>query len=72
MERYARYFDVVFMEGGVLHYFHNIDEFMRIMFSLVKPDGKMICSDFHPFTKIVDSLKLEQPTMSYFSTLIMA
>ena len=28
----------------------------------------MICSDFHPFTKILDSLKLERPTMSYFST----
>lgn len=28
----------------------------------------MICSDFHPFTKISDILKLEQPTMSYFST----
>ena len=26
----------------------------------------MICSDFHPFTKIVDSLSLEQPVMSYF------
>ncbi len=28
----------------------------------------MICSDFHPFTKISDILNLEQPAMSYFST----
>ena len=28
----------------------------------------MICSDFHPFTKISDILHFEQPTMSYFST----
>ena len=28
----------------------------------------MICSDFHPFTKIMDALKLETPAMSYFST----
>ena len=28
----------------------------------------MICSDFHPFTKISDILGLQQPTMSYFST----
>jgi hypothetical protein len=28
----------------------------------------MICSDFHPFTKIIDSLGFQQPTMSYFST----
>lgn len=66
--RYGNYFDVVFMEGGVLHYFHDIDAFMEIMFSLLKKGGKMICSDFHPFTKIADILKLEQPAMGYFST----
>ena len=65
--KYAGFFDVVFMEGGILHYFHDIDEFMRMMHALLKPGGKMICSDFHPFTKIMDSLKLERPTMSYFS-----
>jgi len=27
----------------------------------------MICSDFHPFTKISDILNFEQPTTSYFS-----
>ena len=68
MDRYKGYFDLVFMEGGILHYFHDIDEFMNIMYSLLKPGGKMICSDFHPFQKISDILDLEQPTMSYFST----
>ena len=68
MEKYGGYFDVVFMEGGILHYFHDIGEFMHIMYSLLRPGGKMICSDFHPFTKINDSLKLETPVMSYFST----
>lgn len=68
IEKYGNYFDVVFMEGGVLHYFHDINEFMCIMYNLLKAGGKMICSDFHPFTKISDILKLEQPTMSYFST----
>ena len=68
MEKYGGYFDVVFMEGGVLHYFHDIHEFMRTMHSLLKQNGKMICSDFHPFTKIKDILSLEQPAMSYFST----
>ena len=67
MEKYGNYFDVVFMEGGVLHYFYEINEFMRIMHLLLKKDGKMICSDFHPFTKISDILNFEQPTMSYFS-----
>lgn len=68
LEKYGGYFDVVFMEGGVLHYFHNIDVFMEMMYALLKPDGRMICSDFHPFTKIVDVLGFQQPTMSYFST----
>lgn len=67
MEKYSGIFDVVFMEGGVLHYFHDIDHFMNVMFSLLKSGGKMICSDFHPFTKISDTLNLEQPVMNYFS-----
>lgn len=67
-EKYSNYFDVVFMEGGILHYFHDIDEFMSVMNMLLKPNGKMICSDFHPFTKILDILNFEQPNMSYFST----
>ena len=67
LKKYGEYFDVVFMEGGVLHYFHNINEFMQLMNGLLKKNGKMICSDFHPFSKITDILQLEQPTMSYFS-----
>lgn len=68
MERYAGQFDVVFMEGGVLHYFHDLDRFMGVMYALLRPQGKMICSDFHPFSKITDALNLHQPTMNYFST----
>ena len=64
---YANFFDVVFMEGGILAYFHDLDAFMGIMYALLKPGGKMICSDFHPFIKIMDTLKLETPTMDYFS-----
>ena len=66
LEKYGGSFDVVFMEGGILHYFHDIDEFMKMMNALLKPGGKMICSDFHPFTKIVDSLKIGVPVMGYF------
>ena len=68
LNTYGGYFDVVFMEGGILHYFHDINEFMQVMYSLLAPGGKLICSDFHPFTKIIDVLHLEQPTMTYFST----
>lgn len=68
LKRYGCSFDVIFMEGGVLHYFHNVDDFMKMMYSLLKPGGKMICSDFHPFTKISDVMDFQQPTMSYFAT----
>ena len=68
LERYSGTFDVVFMEGGVLHYFHDIDAFMHVAAALLKAGGRLICSDFHPFTKIADILSLQQPTMSYFST----
>ena len=68
LSKYGEYFDVAFMEGGILAYFHDIDEFMKMMYAILKPEGKMICSDFHPIIKIMDTLKLETPTMSYFST----
>ena len=67
-EKYSNSFDIIFMEGGILHYFHDINEFMEIMYLLLTPNGKMICSDFHPFTKIADIMNLKQPTMSYFAT----
>ena len=67
-KRFGGRFDVVFMEGGVLHYFHDMDAFMDVMSILLKPEGTMICSDFHPFTKIADFLEFRTPAMDYFST----
>lgn len=71
LDVYQEYFDIVFMEGGILRYFHDIGEFMRMMSALLKPGRKMICSDFHPFTKILDALELEMPSVGYFSTEIL-
>ena len=68
LQKYARYFDVVFMEGGILHYFHDVNAFMQMMHALLKTNGSMICSDFHPLTKILDVLDFQQPRMGYFST----
>ena len=67
-EQYGGFFDVVFMEGGILHYFHDISEFMGIMYALLKPGGKLICSDFHPMTKVMDTLKMGMPSVGYFNT----
>lgn len=68
MSLYGGYFDIVFMEGGVLHYFNDIDGFMNIMKNLLKVGGQMICSDFHPFNKIIDMLGFGNPVSDYFST----
>lgn len=68
LKKYGNYFDVVFMEGGILHYFHDIHEFMCIMKGLIRPNGKMICSDFHPYTKMMDILNFEMPLKGYFDT----
>lgn len=68
MSVYGGYFDIVFMEGGILHYFHDIDGFMGVMNNLLKKGGKMICSDFHPIHKFIDANGLGTKTTSYFST----
>ena len=68
LARYGGYFDAVYMEGGILHYFHDLGAFMRMMRALLRPDGYMICSDFHPLTKVVDVLGFQQPLRSYFDS----
>lgn len=68
MSVYGQYFDVVFMAGGILHYFFDIDRFMNLMNNLLKSGGRMICSDFHPVQKFMDVLGLESPVTDYFST----
>ena len=72
LAKYAETFDVIFMEGGVLHYFHDLNDFMGIMYALLKRGGVMICSDFHPLTKVMDVLDFQQPTRSYFSAEVFA
>lgn len=68
MSVYCGYFDIVFMEGGILHYFHDINQFMCVMNNLLKDGGKMICSDFHPIHKFNDVLGLGSEISDYFST----
>lgn len=68
LQKYGNFFDVVFFEGGVLHYFHDIHSLMNILHSLLRPGGKLIASDFHPYTKIMDILDFQMPVLGYFST----
>lgn len=71
MSVYGGYFDIVFMEGGILHYFYDINRFMGVINNLLKNGGKLICSDFHPVHKFIDVNGLGNETTDYFSTEIM-
>jgi len=54
MEKYRGAFDILYMEGGILHYFHDLDGFMGIVRALAAPGGRLVLSDFHPIHKVID------------------
>ena len=51
-EKYGDMFDFVYLEGGILHYFSEIDEFTKMLYAITKPNGRLILSDVHPYRKI--------------------
>ena len=53
LDKYENYFDILYLEGGILHYFNDINRFTSILYSITKPKGRIILSDFHPIRKIV-------------------
>lgn len=63
-KRYGGSFDLLYLEGGILHYFADLELFMRILHDLLKDGGKMILSDFHPLSKVINSLG----KVNYFDT----
>lgn len=64
LKRYEGYFDILYLEGGILHYFGDLEKFMHILYSLLKDGGTMILSDFHPVRKCINSLG----EVNYFDT----
>lgn len=68
MNVYGNYFDMLYLEGGILHYFHDIDRFMGTLFSMLKPHGKIILNDFHPFRKILPINFFKSSVEDYFDT----
>ncbi len=47
-------YDLVYMEGGILHYFSNLEELVKEIYTLLKVNGAYILNDFHPIRKILD------------------
>lgn len=54
LKRYRNQFDVLYLEGGILHYFHDLEAFTGILFTLLKPGGKLILSDYHPIKHCIN------------------
>lgn len=52
-ELYGGQFDNLYLEGGILHYFHDLNRFMSLLHSLLKTDGLLILSDFHPIKRCI-------------------
>lgn len=50
---YCGYYDILYMEGGILHYFKDIDRLTELFYTLLKPGGTLILSDFHPARRLV-------------------
>ncbi|WP_339322079.1 class I SAM-dependent methyltransferase [Paenibacillus sp. FSL W8-0194] len=64
LDKYRGYFDLLYLEGGILHYFGDLGMFMSILYELLKDGGKMILSDFHPLRRCL----LSQGEVEYFDT----
>ncbi|MHC1696029.1 MAG: class I SAM-dependent methyltransferase [Eubacteriales bacterium] len=52
---YHECFDTAYLEGGILHYFHDLDKFTAVLYHIIKQGGRLILSDFHPFGKVISS-----------------
>jgi 2-polyprenyl-3-methyl-5-hydroxy-6-metoxy-1,4-benzoquinol methylase len=44
-----RNFDIVLMEFGILHYFSDLNLIFSVVTKMLKPNGRFILTDFHPF-----------------------
>lgn len=47
----AACFDLLVMELGILHYFSDIKAYVRSLFHLLKPGGRVVLNEFHPIMK---------------------
>ncbi len=52
-EQWSNCFDLAYLEGGILHYFHDLDRFYTTLHRILKPGGRLLLSDFHPLRKVL-------------------
>ncbi len=68
VDAYRGAFDMLYMEGGILHYFHDLDRFMAILHVLATPGALLVLSDFHPIHKVIDVNGLGGCPGDYFTS----
>lgn len=52
-EIFAGQFDYAYCESGILHYFLDLQDFCNCLRLLLKEDGILVLSDYHPYHKIL-------------------
>ena len=63
---YGGAFDALYLEGGILHYFFDIDRLMRVLYSITKTGGFLLLHDFHPIRKLLPALMFDTAIGDYF------
>lgn len=74
VDKFKEFFDKLYCEGGILHYFLDLDIFFENCHAIIKKDGVFILSDFHPYSKAIyvkePKRNVEQTQGNYFDTSI--
>jgi len=63
-------FDCAVMEFGILHYFHNLNQFVRKLCTLMEPQATLVLNEFHPLLKKAIAIDNDGVELvgNYFST----
>jgi SAM-dependent methyltransferase len=46
-------FDIAYLEGGILHYFADLEQLAKLIYCILDYGGRLILDDFHPVRKIL-------------------
>lgn len=68
LDSYGEYFDILYLEGGILHYFDDIQKLMDILIKMLKPGGRIVLNDFHPFRKVMPINFFKSSVEDYFES----
>ncbi len=68
LDLYGNFFDILYLEGGILHNFHEIDRLIEKLYALLKIGGKIVLNDFHPFRKVMEINFFKSSVNDYFDT----